>query len=185
MTTNLGFWPGKVAISVPNTSYGSVYLQLSNTTAAQRAPPPNSYTKEFAVNVSSSLNTSVYLTLGYNCTVDHADVAPFVLNGAKWSLITPFTTNPSLCVVSFLVPNDPVVALMLQNQIKSTTTTTIAGRSAGGANGKLDAYEVAAAVVGVVVFLVLLVVYMEREEGSPSPAIPDPQSPSLPEQPQQ
>ena len=176
VTTNIGFWPGKVAVSVSNAISNTVYLRLNNATAAASVPPaPNHYTKDFAINVTASSNTTVFLTLGYSCAINRTRVAPFLLNGAGWRIITPFATNPSLCTVSFEVPNDPVVALMVQNQTRSTSATTTTGQLSGGnANGSLTVYEVAAAAIGVAVFLVLLVVYKRRRRGQAPDIRPPP-----------
>ena len=180
VTTNIGFWPGKVAVYVPNTVVtNTVYLRLNNATAATSALlAPNHYTRDFAINVSVAQNATIYLTLGYSCAINHTRVAPFLLNGAGWRMITPFTTNPSLCSVSFAVPNDPVVALMVQNQTVAQTTT-ISQSGSGQPKVGIGPYLIAAAVSALVIIAVLFELYRIRK-GRPPGTVPQPDSASAP-----
>ena len=188
VTTNIGFWPGKVAVSVSNIISNTVYLRLNNATSANSVPQaPEHYTKDFAINVSASSNTTIFLTLGYSCAINHTRVAPFLLNGSGWRIITPFTTNPSLCTVSFVVPNDPVVALMVQNQTQtgSTNTTIQQGQGGGKASGTLTVYEVAVAAIGVVVFVALLLLVKRKRQSPPETGLEQKQEQQAPPEPQE
>jgi hypothetical protein len=108
---------------------------IYNATSTSLSAPRN-YTKLVALNITTNTTqiSSITLTLGYSCGLSGVTY-PFILNGTTaWSRVENFSRNSSTCSVSFVVPGDPVVALMEQHssvkaspisKVTTTLTTTI------------------------------------------------------------
>jgi hypothetical protein len=117
---------------ITNSTKGiSALLISSNATSSSPAAPAN-FTKIIAINESiNSTNTSVKLTLRlrYSCSIPSNRIAPYILEKGVWAAITPFNVNSGACTISFIVPNDPIVALFQASPtvtipIPATTSST-------------------------------------------------------------
>ena len=65
------------------------------------------------------LNLSIYF-----CNNTGKPVYPFIKNAGTWSEIQNYTYITGECIFRFSIPNDPVLALLSNNQSKNITTTT-------------------------------------------------------------
>ena len=161
-TVNIGFWPGKVFLSLPQNASNTVYLHLSNATFST-PKPPRGYTKLVAINLTvnstSIIGTSVVLV--YDCAINRTRITTFILANGIWDPITPFTANSQSCTASFAVPPDPIIGLMARNQTVTTTTsiattTTVAQSEPWQQTiSGTDKYLIAGAIAAVVIIALL------------------------------
>jgi hypothetical protein len=181
--TNIGFWPGKVSVSVPQETTNSVYLNLRNVVVIPTPPPDYTRAVTFNLSISSTSNVTILVTLAYNCSIEPSRITPFILNGSTWRVATPFTTRPDLCTVSFPVPSDPIVGLMIMNQTAVQTTNVTVSKSWRAPIGGIYQYLIAGAVAAIVIVALLYEIYRIRR-GKPTISVPN-QGPGAPVQPDQ
>ena len=155
----------------------SVLLMVANVTATSPTAPAN-YTKIIAINESvNSTSASVKSTLTYSCngSITSNRIAPYILKNGVWSAITPFTVNSETCAVTFIVPNDPIIALLEVANINATkvtstvtasilpSTTTIAQTTSplGGAQSN---YILVAAVVVILIIIGCYFIFIRKSK---------------------
>jgi hypothetical protein len=178
-TPSFGFWPGNLSITNNRTSNTPIYVNVSKVTTPLPKLPPgylSAVTINVTVNKRNLTNNSVYTTLGFDCAINSSRVAPFILQNGTWAPITPFTINKNLCTVTFKVPSDPVVALLIQNQPASTTsvaTTTVPQRGAGA---PATVYLVISGLILAIIAAVLIGIYVKRKRGQQGGPKVDPNS---------
>ncbi len=171
-TTNMGFWPGTVELSVPsNSTAKTITLNLDNTTRFVPMPPKG-YSLGVSVTLSVSTNSVLYTMLGYNCSINYTRIVPFLLKNGTWSPILPFSINPfPQCTVSFAVPPDPVVALMIRNQSAAATSTTTLQKPGGVES--MGSYEIVVEAAILVIFALIVYFYIRRTGKGRRPKAPD------------
>ncbi len=155
----------------------SVLLMVANVTATSPAAPAN-YTKIIAINESvNSTSASVKSTLTYACngSITSNRIAPYILKNGVWSAITPFTVNSETCAVTFIVPNDPIIALLEVANINATkatstvttsilpSTTTIAQTTTPQA-GVQSNYILVAAVVVILIIIGCYFIFIRKSK---------------------
>ena len=178
VTANLGFWPGKITFSLPENMSNTIYLHISNATLSA-LEAPQGYTKIVAINLSidPAAGVGALATLGYSCSIDSTTIAPFIVANGVWNPITPFTADPHSCTLSFAVPLDPVIGLMVKNQTATVSTTTINQSGPGQKpTSGISLYVIVGAVAVVAVIVVLFLAYRIRK-GKPTVAPPHNDSP--------
>ncbi|MGD0728650.1 MAG: hypothetical protein ABR981_01075, partial [Candidatus Micrarchaeaceae archaeon] len=98
---------------------------VSNTPAA-----PNGLTKYLVINITSTnLTNATTLNVVEKFQCSLTNVEPYILENGIWKAITPYSINAKACTVSFSIPADPIVALMVPSQPqqqKPAASTTIA-----------------------------------------------------------
>jgi flagellar basal body-associated protein FliL len=113
-----------VSISLSSLNSGSATLKITNVTNPTNIP--KSYISLETLNIStvSSSNVTIKVTLNYSCSLNQNTLAPYKQHAdGSWKPILNFTVNSAKCSISFVIPPDPIVAL-LQYQAPSTTTIT-------------------------------------------------------------
>ena len=102
----------------------STYSGYVNISAAHYSVP-NAYKLIREFNITASYNITDMLNLSiYFCNNTGKPVYPFIENAGTWSEIQNYTYITGECIFRFSIPNDPVIALLSNNQSKNITTTT-------------------------------------------------------------
>ncbi len=118
-----------ISILLHNPAQSSVFaaVLIKNVTHSQSTPTLKNQTElsAFDINVSSTQNVSINVTLKYSCNINSNSIAPYILQNNTWTAITPFSINLASCAISFSIPSDPIVALFSNNSITTSTLTTI------------------------------------------------------------
>ena len=157
-TPSFGFWPGNLSITNNLTSNAPIYVNVSRLSVPlPRLPAGYGYAVAMNITVRKHnlTNNTVYATLGYGCAINASRIAPFILANGTWRLITPFTTNRELCTVTFGIPADPIVALLVENQTPTSISTSTVPSTAQGHLGSGGAAT--ADMVGLGIALALMV----------------------------
>ncbi len=112
---------------ISSNSEAQVNVSIGN--ATDNTPTaPNGLTKLYAVglNIISLANLSESVILSYPCEYG-SSVRPYELVDRSWQPIKEFSINSSACTLSFLIPDDPIIALFLNATKPTTEPTTSAG----------------------------------------------------------
>lgn len=185
--TRIQFWPGTIIFSTTNGFNSSIYADIKNVTEFA-PPPPSNYNDQMAMalNVTPSKGVSVYVTLNYNCKIRSNYLQPFILVNGTWKLIPPFTLNTTECSVSFYVPSDPIIALMLLKAPGNgliNVTTTINGTISSTKQLSPENISIMAVVIIVACVIVYLLMRNRRDKLSAAPQPAHPQQQSIPDTP--
>lgn len=62
-------------------------------------------------NLSGQVNTTINVTMQYDCGIAFYRIFPFLLQNYTWSRISSYNVKPNKCVVTFSVPPDPIMAV--------------------------------------------------------------------------
>jgi hypothetical protein len=115
------------------------------------------------------------LTYACNGSITSNRIAPYILKNGVWSAITPFTVNSETCAVTFIVPNDPIIALLEVANINATkvtstvtasilpSTTTIAQTTTPQA-GVQSNYILVAAVVVILIIIGCYFIFIRKSK---------------------
>ncbi len=104
-------------------------VTLSNVTDVPTLPP--GFVGIFVSNLSiNSANvSSVSFKVNYNCSINATTLQPYMYKNGTWRPINPFSVNSGTCTVTFNVPKDPIIALLVHSvtpptQIRPNNSTT-------------------------------------------------------------
>ncbi|MDE1761858.1 MAG: hypothetical protein KGH78_01540 [Candidatus Micrarchaeota archaeon] len=106
---------------------GNFVLSVNNNTSG--APPiPVGYKPDLVMNLSlrsltPGARATSDITLGYSCVNLKNLSVPFIALNGSWSQINDYVRNTTSCIISFVIPADPIVSLM--HQVKTAATTSI------------------------------------------------------------
>ncbi len=146
----------------------NVVVSVVNSTLT--APPaPQGYATVAAFNITAR-NTTLLVTLHYNCILPSFRIAPYMYSNGAWVAITPFTVNATSCTVAFSIPGDPLVSVfeaptpaptttlpttsIVSTTVPATTTTAPAQQPSKPNNDAI--YAVIVAIIIIVIIAVLL-----------------------------
>ncbi|MEM0201029.1 MAG: hypothetical protein QXD23_01345, partial [Candidatus Micrarchaeaceae archaeon] len=105
----------KINLSVPNINYTN----------------PKGYNKLlsiFNLSVYSNSNSLIVKTnISYQCGVSKNSINPFIFKNNTWSQLTNYTINSTKCVITVVIPKDPIIGIFQNTTVKNSTTviTTI------------------------------------------------------------
>lgn len=118
-------------------------LSIRNLTQSPFLPPlPEGYKAQLDENLSvrpasgvqGNLNTTLNVTVAYNCSVPFYKVVPFILANYSWAQVSKFSVDSQACTINMLFTSDPILAVTSYvgpgNAPSVTTvgaTTTISG----------------------------------------------------------
>ena len=107
----------QTTLNITSSSTANQVLSVRNMTSSLFLPSlPAGYQKQLIQNISVSpadgmsynqANTTVNVTIRYNCSVAFYKVIPFILSNESWSSITTYTVKPKECSLNSDVAADP------------------------------------------------------------------------------
>ena len=157
-------------------------ISVKNLTSSLFLPSlPAGYEKQLIQNISitpkdgmgyNKVNTTVNVTIRYNCSVAFYKVIPFILSNDSWSSITTYTVKPKECSINFNVAADPIIAMAISSGSPQTTSTsssttvtpssTTTMKYSGFPNGMLPYYVSGIAIVAIAA--AALIAYYRRKK---------------------
>ena len=123
----------KTTVNITSAFTAQQRFTVRNLTLAQYLPPlPQGYNKILVQNISVKginlqnaipTNTTMTITMKYNCSIPFYKIFPFALSNSSWEQFTQFTVNSKSCTVSLTTGGDPIIALGRYTKITNSTPT--------------------------------------------------------------
>ncbi len=123
----------KTTVNITSAFTAQQRFTVRNLTLAQYLPPlPQGYNKILVQNISvkginlqnaTPTNTTMTITMKYNCSIPFYKIFPFTLSNSSWEQFTQFTVNSKSCTVSLTTGGDPIIALGRYTKITNSTPT--------------------------------------------------------------
>jgi hypothetical protein len=88
-----------LSVTLTSSSGGSFNVTITNITNSTTPPPSYDSVAAFRISVKPPTNISISLSMGYPCSIQSSEVAPYFSSGSTWTRISNFSVNPSTCTV--------------------------------------------------------------------------------------
>lgn len=174
---------GTAILAIKSKTNGTENVTIKNVTKGTSGPSGLSklsvYNVSVMANASVKQNTTVSVTLAYNCGIPSNRVAAYIFTGGAWKMVSSVSVNATACTATFSIPNDPVFGLFETPPPATTTststssTTTVQTNSSSGSSAPPSQpsayglyYIIGAAVV---VVIIIIAVLASRRRRPPKP----------------
>ncbi len=124
----------KTTVNITSAFPAQQRFTVRNLTFARYLPPlPQGYNKILVQNISvkginlqnaTPINTTMTITMKYNCSIPFYKIFPFALSNSSWEQFTQFTVNSKSCTVSLTTGGDPIIALGKYTKTSNPTLPT-------------------------------------------------------------
>ena len=122
----------KTTVNITSAFTAKQQFAIRNLTFAKYLPPlPQGYSKILVQNISvkglnyqntTAINTTMTITMRYNCSIPFYKIFPFILSNSSWKQFTQFTVNSKSCTVALTSGGDPIIALGKYTVSSNSTT---------------------------------------------------------------
>lgn len=149
-------------------STGCFDFSAFNVTSVTNPKVPGKTTL-LVINVSTtSPAKEVNATVSYPCGAYSLSPAPYILLNSSWHEIIPYTINASSCTISFMMPFDPILAILENQQpiVQPTNVSTSNQPSPSTTSTKNGSTELEVEIGAVLLILVIIILAARKRKKS-------------------